>query len=91
MCQAAFASAEGCDMHVLSTFCPLSQMRKIYELWYVPVAGQGLSLAVEDAVVLAWHLRQQGLGEPALRRYSLCPRRLYALTSMQPCNHTPRA
>ena len=34
-------------------------------------AGQGLSLAVEDAVVLAWHLKQQGLGESALRRYHI--------------------
>lgn len=34
-------------------------------------AGQGLSLAVEDAVVLAWHLKQQGLNESALRRYHI--------------------
>lgn len=34
------------------------------------VAGQGLSLAVEDAVVLAWHLKQQGLCQSALRRYT---------------------
>ena len=31
-------------------------------------AGQGLSLAVEDAVVLAWYLKQQGLCPSALRR-----------------------
>ncbi|DBA89383.1 TPA: hypothetical protein ACH3X2_004745 [Trebouxia sp. C0005] len=31
--------------------------------------GQGLSLAVEDAVVLAWHLKQQGLCPSALRSY----------------------
>ena len=33
-------------------------------------AGQGLALALEDAVVLAWHLRRQGLSEDALRRYA---------------------
>ena len=30
--------------------------------------GQGLALALEDAVVLAWHLRRQGLSQQALRR-----------------------
>ena len=34
--------------------------------------GQGLCLAVEDAVVLAWHLKQQGICEAALRR-CVCP------------------
>ena len=32
-------------------------------------AGQGLALAIEDAVVLAWHLRRQGIAQSALRRY----------------------
>ena len=32
-------------------------------------AGQGLCLAIEDAVVLAWHLRRLGLNPKALRRY----------------------
>ncbi|KAL0018623.1 hypothetical protein WJX79_002055 [Trebouxia sp. C0005] len=31
--------------------------------------GQGFCLAVEDGVVLAWHLRAQGLSTKALRRY----------------------
>ena len=31
-------------------------------------AGQGLCLALEDAVVMAWHLQQQGLTEEAFRR-----------------------
>ncbi|KAL0018627.1 hypothetical protein WJX79_005682 [Trebouxia sp. C0005] len=31
--------------------------------------GQGLCLAVEDAVVLAWHLRRQGFTPQALRSY----------------------
>ena len=31
-------------------------------------AGQGLCLAMEDAVVLAWHLRRQGFTPQALRR-----------------------
>ncbi|KAL0047809.1 hypothetical protein WJX82_000477 [Trebouxia sp. C0006] len=31
--------------------------------------GQGFCLAVEDGVVLAWHLRAQGLSPKALRRY----------------------
>lgn len=31
--------------------------------------GQGLSLAIEDAVVLAWHLQQQGVCQSALRSY----------------------
>ncbi|KAL3144420.1 hypothetical protein ABBQ32_004168 [Trebouxia sp. C0010 RCD-2024] len=31
--------------------------------------GQGLALAIEDAVVLAWHLRRQGLSPKALRSY----------------------
>ena len=31
-------------------------------------AGQGFCLAVEDGVVLAWHLRAQGLSPKALRR-----------------------
>ncbi len=31
-------------------------------------AGQGLCLAMEDAVVLAWHLRRQGFTSQALRR-----------------------
>lgn len=30
-------------------------------------AGQGFSLAVEDAVVLAWQLQKHGLGTQALR------------------------
>lgn len=30
--------------------------------------GQGFCLALEDAVVLAWHLRRQGLSPQALRR-----------------------
>ena len=34
-------------------------------------AGQGLALAIEDAVVLAWHLRREGLTEKALRRSCL--------------------
>ena len=34
------------------------------------VVGQGLSLAIEDAVVLAWHLQQQGVCQSALRRYA---------------------
>ena len=32
------------------------------------IAGQGFCLAVEDGVVLAWHLRAQGLSPKALRR-----------------------
>lgn len=32
-------------------------------------AGQHLCLAIEDAVVLTWHLKQQGLTPEALRRY----------------------
>ena len=31
-------------------------------------AGQGVCLAIEDAVVLAWHLKQQGFVPEALRR-----------------------
>ena len=31
-------------------------------------AGQGLCLAMEDAVVLAWHLRRQGFTSQAFRR-----------------------
>ncbi|KAL0048074.1 hypothetical protein WJX82_007052 [Trebouxia sp. C0006] len=31
--------------------------------------GQGFCLAIEDAVVLAWHLRRQGFSPQALRRY----------------------
>jgi len=31
-------------------------------------AGQGFCLAIEDAVVLAWHLRRQGFSPLALRR-----------------------
>lgn len=34
-------------------------------------AGQGFCLAVEDGVVLAWHLRAHGLSPKALRR-SVC-------------------
>ena len=30
--------------------------------------GQGFCLAIEDAVVLAWHLRRQGFSPQALRR-----------------------
>lgn len=30
-------------------------------------AGQGFCLALEDGVVLAWHLREQGLSQQALR------------------------
>lgn len=33
-------------------------------------AGQGLCLAIEDATVLAWHLKQQGFTPQALRRYT---------------------
>lgn len=32
-------------------------------------AGQGLALALEDAAVLGWHLKRQGLTQQALRRY----------------------
>ncbi|KAL3154854.1 hypothetical protein ABBQ38_011396 [Trebouxia sp. C0009 RCD-2024] len=31
--------------------------------------GQGLALAIEDAVVVAWHLKRQGLSPKALRSY----------------------
>ena len=30
--------------------------------------GQGLCLSVENAVVLAWHLKQQGMTQEAFRR-----------------------
>ncbi len=38
-------------------------------------AGQGLCLAMEDAVVLAWHLRRQGFTPRALRRSDMCSHR----------------
>ncbi len=38
-------------------------------------AGQGLCLAMEDAVVLAWHLRRQGFTPQALRRSDMFSQR----------------
>lgn len=53
------------------------------------LSGQGLALAIEDAVVLAWHLKREGLTEAALRRYCECVHALLTLTSVstpQNCN-----
>jgi len=36
---------------------------------FISNAGQGLALALEDAAVLGWHLKRQGLTQRALRRY----------------------
>ena len=58
-------------------------------------AGQGLALAIEDAVVLAWHLRREGLTEKALRRSCLslhtCPALLCCAVPCQagPCPGRP--
>lgn len=49
---------------------------------YCGGAGQGLALAIEDAVVLAWHLRRQGITQSALRRcpYPAYPQPVHAHT-----------
>jgi FAD-dependent urate hydroxylase len=48
-----------------------------------PTLGQGACQALEDAVVLAWSLRQQGLQAASLRAYEAARRQRTAMVATQ--------